>query len=178
MSYRPITDVMILARSRVGYYGAYPGGFRERARYLLGVGYEDPILHICGGRARDYEYPRGYGPNDRTLDLDPELNPDFLQNGLDPLPQPGHWAAMLLDPPYSEEEADHYKVGRSVYPSPGKLLANALKHSIKGHMVGILHYLWVAPSPREVGREHAVFPILMGYNNRVRVFSVWEATGG
>jgi hypothetical protein len=32
VSYRPITDVWILARPKVKYYGAYPNGFLERAR--------------------------------------------------------------------------------------------------------------------------------------------------
>ena len=31
MSYRPITDVWILGRPKVRYYGAYPSGFLERA---------------------------------------------------------------------------------------------------------------------------------------------------
>lgn len=37
MSYRPITDFWILARPKVKYYGAYPSGFLERARALVGV---------------------------------------------------------------------------------------------------------------------------------------------
>ena len=38
MSYRPITDVMILARSKTKYYGAFPAGFLSRARWELGCG--------------------------------------------------------------------------------------------------------------------------------------------
>ena len=41
MGYRPITDTWFLARAKlkggVKYYGAYLGGFPERARALLGV---------------------------------------------------------------------------------------------------------------------------------------------
>lgn len=77
MNFRPITDVWLLARPKVRYYGAYPSGFLERARALLGVSIEDPVLHVCGGRVRDYPF-RGFGPNDRTVDLDPALAPDFL----------------------------------------------------------------------------------------------------
>lgn len=83
MSYRPITDLWMLCRSKVGnYYGAYPSGFLERARALLGVTINDPVLHVCGGRVKDYQSGpmkgKGLGPNDRTVDLDPELEPDFL----------------------------------------------------------------------------------------------------
>jgi len=70
--FRPIADTWILARPKVAYYGAYPSGFLERARSLLGVSIFDPVLHVCGGRVRDYPF-RGFGPNDRTIDLDPEL---------------------------------------------------------------------------------------------------------
>lgn len=65
MSYRPITDVWILARPKVKYYGAYPNGFLERARALLGVSPFDPVLHVCGGSAREYPAkPRGFGPRE------------------------------------------------------------------------------------------------------------------
>jgi len=86
MSYRPLTDVWMLCRSKLPagnkYYGAYPSGFLERARYLLGVTINDPVLHICSGEVMNYQSGpmrgKGVGPNDKTLDLDPELSPDFL----------------------------------------------------------------------------------------------------
>lgn len=82
MAYRPITDIWMLCRPKVAYYGAYPAGFLERARYLLGVTINDPVLHICGGRVREYQSGpmkgKGLGVNDRTVDLDPNLDPDYL----------------------------------------------------------------------------------------------------
>ena len=82
MAYRPITDIWMLCRPKVAYYGAYPSGFLERARYLLGVTIFDPVLHVCGGKVKDYQSGpmrgKGLGPNDRTVDLDPEVEPDFL----------------------------------------------------------------------------------------------------
>src|SRR3954462_8336525 len=88
VSYRPITDFWILARPKVAYYGAYPNGFLERARALLGVTPFDPVLHVCGGKARDYPAkPRGVGPSDRPLDLDAALRPDYLQAATDSLPR-------------------------------------------------------------------------------------------
>jgi len=82
MSYRPITDVWILGRPKAHYYGAYPSGFLERARALLGVTIHDPVLHVCGGKIREYQSGpmkcKGLGPNDCTVDLDPALEPDFL----------------------------------------------------------------------------------------------------
>jgi hypothetical protein len=83
MSFRPIADTWILARSKVNRYGAYPSGFLGRARALLGVGAQDEVLHVCGGRVRDYPFS-GFGINDETLDLDPDVAPDFLHDARDP----------------------------------------------------------------------------------------------
>ena len=69
MSYRPICDTWILARSKVKYYGAYPAGFLERARSQLGVHINDPVLHVCSGKVKDYPYAGGFGPNDKTVDI-------------------------------------------------------------------------------------------------------------
>lgn len=117
MSYRPITDVWILARPKVKYYGAYPNGFAERARALLGVTVEDAVLHVCGGRAREYPSRRGFGPNDCTLDLDASLSPDYVQAATDPMPSVVRgWPAILADPPYTLDDAAHYAPGRDTFP--------------------------------------------------------------
>lgn len=130
MSYRPITDLWLLARPKVKYYGSYPNGFLERARALLGVTPYDAVLHVCGGRAREYPAkPRGFGPRDKTLDLDAALAPDFVgpadqalplwlcgdaaclacDKGTWTNPTRGHrWSALIADPPYTEADADHY----------------------------------------------------------------------
>lgn len=182
MSYRPITDVWILARSKVPYYGAFPSGFLERARHLLGVGLADPVLHVCAGRVRDYPF-EGFGPNDKTLDLDPATNPDFLQDARDPLPQhtpyPSnnfrvHWAAVLIDRPYTEADAAHYAPGADVLPSANGLLANALGVVATGGRVGILDYVW--PHPPKDAKSVAAVAVLTGFNNRVRLYSVYKRT--
>lgn len=178
MGYRPITDFWFLTRAKLRggkkYYGAYLGGFPERARVLIGAKLSDPVLHVCGGMARFYPYKRGFGPNDKTLDLDSSTNPDFHQDARDPLPMNGMqpWAAILIDPPYSEEDADRYKVGRDYYPSPSKLIQNALEAVPEGGRVGIIHY----SLPRMP--KNAVFiacvGVACGFQNRIRVFSVFE----
>ena len=35
MSYRPITDLWILARPKHRYYGAFPAGYLQRGRHLI-----------------------------------------------------------------------------------------------------------------------------------------------
>ena len=173
MTYRPITDIWFLARAKLKggrkYYGAYLGGFPERARALLGCTINDPVLHVCGGMARHYPYFGGFGPKDQTVDLDPAVEPDFLQDARDPLPK--GFSAMLIDPPYSEADAEHYAPGAAAYPKPGPLVRNALDALKPGQRVGIIHYLL----PQVKGaRFVAAVGVLCGFNNRIRVYSVFE----
>ncbi|EKT88065.1 hypothetical protein [Leptospira santarosai] len=79
-----VLDTMILGRCKHGYHGGYPAGFLERARLLLVGGDKNAsIWHIPGGRAAEYNGIRGgvhltgYGINDLTIDLDPNVNPDL-----------------------------------------------------------------------------------------------------
>jgi hypothetical protein len=182
MSYRPICDTWILARPKVKYYGAYPNGFLERARALLGVTPFDPVLHVCGGMAREYPAkPRGFGPNDRTLDMDAELEPDYLQAATDPLPRyrvignpiEFDWAALIADPPYTAVDAAKYAPGQQAFPSANKILRNMLDVVRPGGRVGMLHYVLPQP-PREGVRFVACVGVIVGFNNRMRVFSVFE----
>lgn len=176
MSYRPITDVWLLTRAKLTggrkFYGAFLGGFGERARALLGVHINDPVLHVCGGCVRHYPYPRAIGPNDRTLDLDPAVEPDFLQDARDAFPA-GPWAAVLADPPYSEVDAANYLPGSKGYPPPGTILRRALEAIEPGRRVGILHYFPPRP-PKDATRYVAEIHIGCGFANRARVFSVFE----
>lgn len=183
-NYRPITDIWFLARAKLKggerYYGAYLGGFPERARALLGCNINDPVLHVCGGKAKLYPYKRGFGRNDKTLDLDPQVNPDFLQDAREPWPLVGitpntsFWSGCLLDPPYSVEDAGKYAVGSLVYPSPNLLLKRAFEVLPVGGRVGIIHYM--LPSPPKNSVFVAAVGIMCGFNNRVRVYSVFEKT--
>ena len=207
MSYRPITDIWFLARAKLKggekYYGAYLGGFPERARALLGCNINDPVLHVCGGKAKLYPYKRGFGPNDRTLDLDPQVNPDFLRDARERFPfsdgltEPEladqaakavkgqqvpldrwygskPWAGILCDPPYSVEDAGHYAVGGAAYPSPILLVKRAFEVLPVGGRVGIIHYM--PPSPPKNSVFVAAIGILCGFNNRIRCYSVYEKT--
>jgi hypothetical protein len=174
MSYRPITDVWLLARCKykggVKRYGGYLGGFPERARALLGVSIDDPVLHVCGGLAREYPYRGGFGPADKTVDLDPNVAPDYLQDVLKPLPE--GFRAMLADPPYSEEDASQYFPGAARYPSPGKLTANMIAALRPGQRCGIIHYA-IPRQPKDT-RFVACVGIVCGFGNRGRFYTVFE----
>lgn len=179
-NYHPIHDVWFLARAKLKdgskYYGAYLGGFPERARALLGCSINDPVLHVCGGMARKYPYRRGFGPCDKTLDLDPKTEPDFLQDAREPFPAPllGGWSGILIDPPYSEVDAAHYLPGSEKYPKPNQLIKNAFDVLPVGGRVGIIHY--ILPSPPKNSVFVACVGVICGFNNRMRCYSVFEKT--
>lgn len=189
-NYRPICDIWMLARCKykngIKRYGGYLAGFPERARVLLGCNINDSILHACGGMAKEYPYRRGFGPNDKTMDLDPACNPDFLQDAREPFPwcpeltggpSPAiatqiPWSGILIDPPYSEEDAEHYSPGKPKYPSPSLLVKNALEVLSVGGRVGIIHYY--PPKCPKSGMMVACIGVISGFNSRIRVYSVYE----
>jgi len=174
MTYRPITDMWLLARAKLKdgakYYGAYLGGFPERARILIGASPTDAVLHVCGGMAKSYPYKNGFGVNDKTLDLDQNTLPDYLQDAS--LPYPKGFRAILCDPPYSEQDAEHYTVGASKFPNQNVIIKNAIDALEVGGRVGIIHYL--VPACPKNAKFIACVGIVCGFNNRIRVFSVFE----
>lgn len=175
-NYAPITGHIFCVRPKlkggVKYYGAYPAGFLEKARVFLGVHIDDPVLHICAGYAHLYPYARGFGPNDKRLDLNPECAPDYLQDARDPYPK--GFKAILADPPYSEPDAAHYPPGAACYPKPRMILCNALRALEVGQRVGILHYVIPRP-PHDIPVKFvAKLNVSLGYDNRDRVYSVFE----
>lgn len=177
MSYRPITDVWILARPKVKYYGAYPNGFLERALPMIGASSADGVLHLCGGHAKAY-------PNKRlverayTVDADANTRPDFLcdlstAEGWKVLREHGPWRYVLIDPPYTLDDHAKYLAGANVaLPSANALLRGALDLLAPGRRVGILHYVW--PQPPKTARSIACIGVISGFNNRMCCFSVFE----
>lgn len=176
MTYRPVCDTWFLARAKlkggVRFYGAYLGGFPERARALLGATINEPVLHVCGGMAKAYPYAGGFGPNDMTLDLDPNTQPDYLGDARDPYPS--GFKAILADPPYSEADAVNYFPGSTRYPKPNQILKRSFEALPIGGRVGIIHY--ILPAAPKPNRFVAAVGVMCGFNNRIRVYSVFERT--
>lgn len=184
MSYRPICDVWILARPKVKYYGAYPNGFLERALPMIGASDQTEVLHMCGGRAKDYPNRR-LVKNAYTADADPGVCPDLLvdlsRTHSEVIREFSdssfhEWDAVLIDPPYTPE--DHAKYARGAIcalPSANALLRLGLDLVKPGGRVGVLHYVW--PQPPKTARSIACVGVIAGFNNRMRCFSVFEARG-
>jgi len=177
--FRPICDVWIMARPKIKFYGAFPSGFLERARALLGVTIDDAVLHVCSGRVRDYPF-WGVGPNDKTVDVNKNLNPDYTNDVTYSLPaykigdigiDGGGWPAILADPPYTPDDAAQYPTMTN-FPKPQALLKFCLNVVRPGGRVGMLHYVF--PRPPKEAKLVACVGVIDGYNNRMRCYSVFE----
>lgn len=187
MSYRPITDTWILARPKVKYYGAYPNGFLERARVFMPVTRTERVLHVCGGLVKQYPTFEKLCPNDITVDIDPEIEPDLVYDVRQGVPTPAMfahkllgefwpgnaWRGIMIDRPYTETDAAKYRLGAGALPPIKKLLADALDVSVKGGRVGVLDYVFPRP-PREGVKLIAKISVCVGYDNRDRCYSVFE----
>jgi hypothetical protein len=178
MSFRPITDDWILARSKVKYFGAYPAGFLSRARDLLGVGINDQVLHVCAGKVRKYPY-RGFGPYDVTMDLDAKLRPNIVGDARDPrayataiqdFPQ---IQAVLADPPYTPEFAKMYRPGAACFVTAGTIVKNSIDILPIGGRVGVLSLYWPR-YPKKIARQIYVGAVYTGNGNLGRTFAVFE----
>jgi hypothetical protein len=188
MSYRPITDVWILARPKSKYFGAYPAGFLRRARDLIGCSQEDRVLHVCSGDIANYKcgpacngngHLHGFGRHDITMDLDSELNSDYcldardLGSYLKILEDHPQLRGVLADPPYAKHFAANYRVGPDVFPSANAIVKNALAILPVGGRVGILSMEWPR-YPKTTARQIAIICVLVGNGNVGRLFAVYE----
>jgi hypothetical protein len=187
LSYRPITDVWILARPKVKYYGAYPNGFLERALPMIGASDQDPVLHLCGGCVHDYPNKR-LVRNALTVDSDTDLHADHHADLCQEVdddwptllafgPSGKGWASILIDPPYTDADHEKYLAGKAdcdrvKLPTANHLLRLGLKLAKPGGKVGVLHYVW--PQPPKTARSIACIGVIVGFNNRMRCFSVFE----
>ncbi|TGL39681.1 hypothetical protein EHQ53_14210 [Leptospira langatensis] len=190
----------MLGRSKTKYFGAYPAGFLERAREILvGGNLEKSIWHIPGGRAREYNGVKGgihlwgFGKNDRTIDLDPACNPDFLYDvrklneilivDEDLLEIPGKGlflrpGAILIDRPYTLDFSKEYVPGPDFFPDLNPLLRECLRIVKPGGRVGAIDFEHPDPGKigkKPIGRETAIIAVSIGRRTRIRIFTVWKS---
>jgi len=197
MAVRPITDYWILARCKHGYFGGYPAGFLERARFLLGCGPEDVVAHVPGGMAHKYNSAggmplSGYGKKDYRIDINPDCEPEVLMdvrklkdcffNGYtidfsratmksNYQSQPD---GILIDRPYTEQYANRYnKEGDKLFPNLNELVRESLRLVKPGGKVGVLDYQ--TPISRHIqGKNLARVAVDCGDGLNIRIFSIWR----
>lgn len=84
------------------YYGGYPAGYLKRIKAL----FPDckSVLHLFSGKVDLVTLPGD------TVDLNSELNPTYVDDAQELTLVPvQNYTLILADPPYSVEDAEHYK---------------------------------------------------------------------
>lgn len=204
MSYRPITDVMILARRKGKYYAGFPVGFLPRARHEIECNASDVVLFVCAGKVAENDGRKsggiplhGYYPQDITVDIDPETGPTIcadvreLEKVDSSHPAVLQWQGFklkgthhtetirprgaIIDRDYTPEDADKHATGRETWPANlDKLLADTLRLVPVGCCVGVLDYL--TPRPPKTAALVAHFAVTTMYGGRERAFNVFRRT--
>jgi hypothetical protein len=191
MSYRPFTDIWILARPKSKYFGAYPAGFLRRARDLIGCTHDDQVLHVCSGDIASYKcgpgckgnekHKHGFGHNDLTMDVDHTLSPSYAldvrqrRNYERIISENPQIQGVLADPPYNEIFAKSYESGPLMCPTGNELVSHAIAILPIGARVGILSMQWPR-YPKATARQIALVAVYVGNGNIGRTFAVYEKT--
>jgi hypothetical protein len=145
-------------------FGRYPQGFLAHVlkSRLLGDVQRDDILHVCSGTLSSSER--------WTVDIRPAAKPSVIANGIALPFSTGAFAAVMIDPPYSDEYA-HNLYGTE-NPRPAWLLKEAARVVRPGGMIGILHVAIPFSPPRCFWRK--TYGITTGLGYRIRAFTVFQ----
>lgn len=85
------------------YYGEYPAGYLKRIKALFPIECQGNVLHLFSGVVDLSIIPED------TVDINPELNPTFINDAMDLSNVPvASYDLILADPPYSVEDSEHY----------------------------------------------------------------------
>lgn len=146
-----------------GYYGGYPHGYLKRIAALFPD--KSKILHVFSGKV-----DQGAMPGD-TVDLDEEMEPTFVDDAQSLASVPVEkYDLVLADPPYSVEDADHYKPSMV---KRNKVMSALGKRARKG-----THVVWldqVLPMYRkDQWNVIGLIGMVKSTNHRFRVITIFE----
>jgi len=145
-----------------GYYGGYPHGYLKRVKAM----FPDKLaaLHVFSGRVDQSAWPGD------TVDFDPAAEPTYVDDAqsLNDVPL-GKYDIILADPPYSVEDAEHYR--------PAMVKRNKVMDALSRCRTGT-HVVWldqVLPMYRKADwKIIGVIGMVKSTNHRFRVVTIFE----
>lgn len=153
-------------RVKSTYYGGYPAGYLKRIRSLFPD--KRNVLHLFSGKVDTETFPG------HTVDLDPALNPDYLDDAqtLENVPLE-LYDLVMADPPYSVEDAEHY--------GPTMVKRNKVMAALARLPAGA-HVIWldqVLPMFRkDIFSIEACIGMVKSTNHRFRVIIIFRRLPG
>ena len=150
-------------RVKSGYYGGYPATYLRRVRALFPD--KRNVLHVFSGRVDQSEMPGD------TVDLNEDVAPTFVDDAQSLAAVPvQNYDLILADPPYSVEDAEHYK---PTMVKRNKVMAALGKKAASG-----THVVWldqVLPMYRkDQWSVVGMIGMVKSTNHRFRVVTIFE----
>ncbi len=152
-------------RVKSGYYGGYPAGYLKRIKALFPDKHN--VLHLFSGKVDTSIIPG------HTVDLNKDNNPTYLDDAqtLSGV-ELGQYDMAMTDPPYSVEDADHYKTTM--------VKRNKVMATLGSRMTAGAHVVWldqVLPMFRKDQFSiEAVIGMVKSTNHRFRVVTIFKRT--
>lgn len=149
-------------RVKSGYFGGYPAGYLKRVKALFPD--KKSPLHLFSGKVDQSALPGD------TVDLDPDLEPTYLDDAqsLEMVPL-RVYDLILADPPYSVEDAEHYK--------PTMVKRNKVMKALERCRAGT-HIVWLDQVLPMYRKDKFCFEACIGMvkstNHRFRVVSIFR----
>lgn len=149
-------------RVKSGYYGGYPAGYLKRIRALFPD--KKNVLHLFSGKVDLVAFPG------KTVDIDPDTNPDYLDDAQRLLSVPiEEFDIVLCDPPYSVEDCDHYQTTM--------IKRNVVMSTLGNRLNSGTHVVWldqVLPMFRkDQFAIEAIIGMVKSTNHRFRVITIF-----
>ena len=146
-----------------GYYGGYPHGYLKRVKALFPD--KSRVLHVFSGKVE-----LGILPGD-TVDLDASLNPTYCDDAQDLSGVPVEdYDLILADPPYSVEDAEHYK--------PTMVKRNKVMRALGNRAARGTHVVWLDQTLPMYRSDQwsmiGVIGMVKSTNHRFRVVTIFE----
>lgn len=149
-------------RVKSGYHGGYPATYLRRVKALFPD--KKRTLHLFSGMVDLAVFPGD------TVDLDASLKPTYVDDAQTLLRVPlERYDLVLADPPYSVEDAEHYKIGM--------VKRNTVMKALQRLRPGA-HVVWldqVLPMYRkDCFRLEAQIGMWKSTNHRFRGVTIWR----
>lgn len=149
-------------RVKSTYYGGYPATYLKRIKALFPD--KQNVLHLFSGKVDTETFPGD------TVDMSAELNPTYVDDAqtLENVPLE-FYNLVVCDPPYSVEDAEHYK---TTMVKRNKVMKALSRLPSDAHIIWLDQVLPMYQ--KEVFAMEAIIGLVKSTNHRFRVITIFR----